>query len=455
MSVTKVKKLPSRFSPAEIRDDYVPKEVYFSKDFARLEADHMWPFVWQVACRQEEIPEIGDYVTYDIVDDSIIVVRTAKDTIKAFHNVCSHRGMRLTNGVGSAQKFTCNFHGWQFSLNGDNTRVVDRGDWGDCLNDDDIKLKSVKVETWGGFVFINMDAGCEPLAKYLEPINDYCGKFEFDKLRHRWYKTVIMPANWKVVVEFFIEFYHVQQAHKQLLPFSNDYSLSDGFGRHAAIWYKAEGADLFKRSPHLPKKQEPDFKDHVLNFVDSFNRELQAMVTERNYTATQRLRDEVPAGTPPMEVLGKWGQFQFEAAQADGSGWPAELTPEDIARSKFDWHMFPNTVFLHALVDGVLWYRMRPNGNDPDSCIFDIWSLQRYGPGKVPPLKREFYADWREAEWPLIFEQDFVNIPEVHKGMKSRGFSGGRANPVQERAMTNFHRNLRELIASGANKKAR
>jgi hypothetical protein len=107
--------------------------------------------------------------------------------------------------------------------------------------------------------------------------------------------------------------------------------------------------------------------------------------------------------------------------------------------------VFPNTIFLHT-ADGVLWYRARPNGRDHDSCIFDVWSLERYVPGKEPPLKREFYSDWRQAEWPLIYKQDFVNLNSLQRGMKSRGFAGQRTNPVQERVIINFHRALRRFL---------
>jgi phenylpropionate dioxygenase-like ring-hydroxylating dioxygenase large terminal subunit len=442
------------FSPDEVRDDFIPKDVYFSPEFARLEAEHLWPYVWQLACRLEEIPNVGDYVTYDIVDESIIIVRTSKTTIKAHHNVCPHRGRRLTQGCGHAQHFVCRFHGWQFGLDGDNTRVIDRADWGDCLSPTDIRLKEVKVDTWGGFVFINMDPNSESLAEFLRPIDDYCAKFEFEKLRFRWYKTAVMPANWKTILEFFNEFYHVQQTHMQLLPFTNDYSNSDGFGRHAAMWYPATGALPLSRSPRLPPKDEPDFRNFVLEFVETFNRDLKAMVTERNFNAAQRLRKEVAATAEPVAVLQKWVEFQLEAAAEDGSGWPAELTPEYIENSKLDWHVFPNTIYLHGFVDGVLWYRARPNGHDPESCIFDVWSLQRYGDGQAPPLKREFYEDWRQGDWPMILQQDFANLGAVQQGMKSRGFAGSRTNPVQERAISNFHRRLREFLRDASNAKS-
>lgn len=434
------------FPPEDVRDDFVPKEVYFSREFARLEEENLWPYVWQLACRLEEIPRVGDYLTYDIVDDSILIVRTGESSIKAYHNVCPHRGRRLVQDCGNAQRFVCRFHGWQYDLEGNNVKVVDENDWGGCLKLEDIRLREVRADLWGGFVFVNMDPHGESLADFISPVDDYCAKFEFEKLRFRWYKTTVLPGNWKVMLEFFNEFYHVQQTHQQLLPFSNDYSNSDGFGRHGAMWYPPSGAFPLSRSPRLPPKEEPDYRNFVLDFVETFNRDLKAMVTERNYEASQRLRTEVSADAPAAEVIGKWVQFQIEAAQADGSGWPQELTPEYIDRSKLDWHVFPNTIFLHGFVDGVLWYRARPNGSDPESCIFDVWSLQRYGPGKAPPLRREFYADWRDGDFPLIFTQDFANVAAVQKGLKSRGFGGARTNPVQERAITNFHRTLRKFL---------
>ncbi|MFC5463099.1 aromatic ring-hydroxylating oxygenase subunit alpha [Massilia niabensis] len=433
------------FSPDKIRDDFIPNDSYIDPDFARLEEERLWPKVWQLACRLEEIPNVGDYCTYDIVDDSIIVVHAEKDVIKAFHNACSHRGLPLTQGCGRAERFHCRFHGWKYSLKGECIEIVDSKDWNGCLKSKDVDLREVNVATWGGAVFINMDPECQPFEEFLRPVDDFMGKFEFDKLRYRWYKTVIMPVNWKRVLEAFNEFYHVQQAHAQLLAFTDDYSTSRGFGRHGNVRFAAEGTVPFKRSPRLPPKEVPDYRDYILDFVEQYNRDLQAIVTPRMHRATQRLRTEVEATAEPAEVLAKWMQFLGEAAAEDGVEFPSELTPEYIEASGFDWHVFPNTIFLHS-VDGVLWYRARPNGQDPNSCIFDVWALERYAPGKEPPLKREFYANWREGEWPLIYKQDFVNLDQLQRGMKSRGFPGQLVSPLQERTISNFHRALRRFM---------
>ena len=75
----------------------IPVEAYVSPEYARVEGDRLWPKVWQHACRVEEIPQVGDFVTYDILDDSVLIVRTAADRINAYHNVCTHRGRRLVD----------------------------------------------------------------------------------------------------------------------------------------------------------------------------------------------------------------------------------------------------------------------------------------------------------------------------------------------------------------------
>lgn len=436
----------SRFPADAVRDDFIPKEDYLSREFAELEADNLWPKVWQIACRLEEIPNKGDYVTYDIVDESIIVVRANDGEVSAFYNVCPHRGTQLTEGCGSAKQFVCSFHGWRFGLDGRNIAVIDRHDWGDCLKDEDVCLTPVKVGIWGGWVWINLDPECQPLEAFLEPMKSLCDKYEFEKLRFAWYRTTIVPANWKTVVEAFTEFYHVQQTHEQMLIYTQDYSTSRAMGRHGWISYDSGAGLPIGRSPRLPPKEEPDFRNYILEYARQFKYDLNAMQTERAYQAAQRLRDEVAADADPVDVITKWGEFTYQAAIDSGAGWPAELTPEYMAESGFDWHVFPNTVFLHPAVEAVLWYRMRPNGRDHESCIFDVWSLERFPRGEEPPLKREFYRDWQEAEWPLIYTQDFQNIPKVQKGMRSRGFKGARTSPVQERAIANFHRVLRRFL---------
>jgi len=91
----------------------VAKEAYYQPEYLALEKERLWPRTWQMACRAEEIPEVGDYLTYEIADESIVIVRAAQDRLNAFFNVCRHRGRRITKGCGQATRLRCPFHGWQ------------------------------------------------------------------------------------------------------------------------------------------------------------------------------------------------------------------------------------------------------------------------------------------------------------------------------------------------------
>src|SRR5262249_23164174 len=116
-----------------VRDDgFVPKERYTSREFVDLEMERLWPRVWQVACREEQIPEVGDYLEYTIGDQSILIVRSAPDAITASYNTCLHRGTRLGAGTGHFENGTiqCRFHAWRYALDGHLTRVVDREEFG-------------------------------------------------------------------------------------------------------------------------------------------------------------------------------------------------------------------------------------------------------------------------------------------------------------------------------------
>src|ERR1700722_14325945 len=107
----------------------VAKEEYCSAEFAQLEKERLWPHVWQMACRVEELPKTGSFTTYDILNESVLLVRTESGQIKAYNNACLHRGRRLATGCGFSMALVCPFHGWKWNLNGANTAVVDEPDW--------------------------------------------------------------------------------------------------------------------------------------------------------------------------------------------------------------------------------------------------------------------------------------------------------------------------------------
>src|SRR5262245_20541975 len=140
-------------------------EAYISEEYARAERDKLWRKVWLQVGRVEEIAEVGDYISYEILDDSILIVRAAVGEIRAYHNVCQHRGRRLVDTPkgakhargralsvqeGGSPQFSCRYHGWRYGLDGKSTRVVHEQDWKGVLRSECIGLPRVDVDTWGG-----------------------------------------------------------------------------------------------------------------------------------------------------------------------------------------------------------------------------------------------------------------------------------------------------------------
>jgi phenylpropionate dioxygenase-like ring-hydroxylating dioxygenase large terminal subunit len=424
----------------------VNRENYTSPEFARREKERLWPKVWQVACRLEEIPQTGNYITYEVADESIVVVRTAAELVKAYHNVCPHRGRQIMEGCGKTNNFRCRYHGWTFDLEGNAIHVQDRHDWGECLKLADLKLIEVKVGIWGGFVFVNMNPDCEPLADYLSPLQEFLDPFEYENMRYRWYLELTLPANWKVALEAFLEGYHVAGTHPQLLPYQgDDYTQSYAHGKHSHFGYWQSTQPLGVPSPRLKMDIPADVRPGVVEFFEMMERDFAAIFTDRDALAARRILKELPADATPMHALGGAVEFGRQAADGEGAGYPPNLTWEKLGRAGTDWHVFPNCATL-PWWDGAVWYRARPNGDDPDSCIFNIWSLKRYVDGGEPPLQRRVYKGVEGHSFGLIVDQDLANMSRVQRGMKSSAFKHARPNPVQEMEVINFHRVLETYL---------
>jgi phenylpropionate dioxygenase-like ring-hydroxylating dioxygenase large terminal subunit len=419
-------------------------ENYLSPEFAQKEKAHLWTKVWQVACREEEIPKSGDYLVYEVADETIVVVRRPDGGIKAFHNVCPHRGRKIMDGCGHAVNFRCAYHNWTFDLDGKNVAVQDREDWAGTLDGEQLDLYGVKTGTWGGFVWINMDAECETLEAYLETIPEFLDPFEYEKLRYRWYLELTLPCNWKVALEAFMEGYHVAGTHPQLLPVQgDDYTQSYAQGKHGHFGYWESTQPAGVPSPRLKKAIPSDVRPGIVDFFRQMEDDFGAIFTDRDFEASKKIMDVLPADADPMTAFGTAVELGRQAADAEGLGY------EELGKAGADWHIFPNCVTL-PWFDGAVWYRARPNGDDPNSCIFNIWSLKRYAPGAEPRLERRVIEDATGMSFGLIVDQDLANMTAVQKGMKSSAFRYAKPNPKQEMELINFHRTLERYVLGQA-----
>jgi phenylpropionate dioxygenase-like ring-hydroxylating dioxygenase large terminal subunit len=426
-----------------VRPDFVPADAYIRPEYVEIEAQTLWPRTWLIAAREEELKRAGDYVVFDIGRESILIVRGENSALRAFYNVCRHRGRRLKDDpFGHTSRFIrCGFHGWTYRLDGSILSVLHREDWKGCADftDEALRLRELRLETWAGWIWVTMDADIEPLREYLGPVAAALDPFEFEHCRYAWYQTIVVPCNWKVIIDAFNEAYHVPATHPNMFKYGWPGSHTATFGRHGAFF---QHNAFFQKSAAAGDGAQPvPLRERLDHFFSSLYERAHSMVAPYTLKAAKRLA-ELPDDTDDMSVLTRFGELQREEMEKTGARWPEGLTPNRLAEAPTDFHIFPNTTVV-PLADGALWHRMRPNGDDPGSAIWDIWSLERFAPGGEPELKREFFPSPQAFRGRNPFlEEDFSNMEAVQKGMWSRSFQGARTNPVQESTVSNFHRVL-------------
>ena len=206
--------VPFRISNPE----QIPAQRYYDDAFFARERENLWPHVWQMAARLEEIPALGDFVEYKNLGKSVIIVRT-KAGVKAYHNACRHRGVQLVSEVGNCKTkgFICPFHGWHWNMDGENSFVYAKQMFSaESLDRAELNLVPCRVELWGGCAFINFDDSAPPLLDYLGPVAERLDARNVGQLKMEWWYSTVLPVNWKLAMEAFMESYHTMRTHPQL-----------------------------------------------------------------------------------------------------------------------------------------------------------------------------------------------------------------------------------------------
>lgn len=427
--------------PFQITDpELIPTERYYDEAFFKLEQEKLWPQVWQMACRLEEIPEPGDYVVYDILDRSVIIVHS-NDGIKAFHNACRHRGVRLAHGPGhlSEAGFECPFHGWRYSAEGDCTFVYGRNIFSDkLLKDEDIALAPVRIEFWAGCAFINFDDAAPSLRECLGPVAERMDARHADKLKMEWWCGTVLPTNWKLAIEAFQEGYHVMTTHPQL--FETTYQASRPYGPDA------EG----KRTNDKLTSRETI--EAATKFMARLSEGMDGMVHKTEVAVIEKLRGmEVPEDPELAFRL-----FYGSAHGAIGKDAAARGVPIfdmlQVAQN-VEFHavefMFPN-FFLLPMFSAMSSYRIRPLG--PESCFFEIWSLVLPEEGQQMETPSEpTILPYDSDQFPEIPRQDYSNLPIQQLGLHNLSFMRlGKGGPGQqgEGMISNYQRLIDGYLAS-------
>lgn len=192
----------------------LPPGRYTSQEFFDLERKHLWSRVWLYAAHQSEMPEPGSYVLLDIPGAPIFLIRDRDGEIRAFYNVCSHRGAPLVRDrCGQAHVLRCTYHQWSYNTQGELLGVMDERDFPAPFERSTLGLQQVRCECWGGWIFVNEDRDAPPLREWLGMIADEFEQFEPETLRPAAIKSYTLECNWKLTMDAFLEVYHIKGIH--------------------------------------------------------------------------------------------------------------------------------------------------------------------------------------------------------------------------------------------------
>ena len=440
----------SRPSPAFLTEDHyeylgsepLPVARYISEEFAQAEREKMWPHVWQFAAREEDLPDVGDYVVYENAGRSYLISRQEDGSIRAFHNVCLHRGRKLRTTDGHADQFTCPFHG--FSWQKDGSFATNPCLWDFAHLAGKIDLPQAEVGRWAGYVFVRDEPGGPSLAEFLAPLPEH-----FKRWRHEECTTVIwvgkeVAANWKVVAEAFMEAWHTIVTHPQLLPFSGDCNSA------YQIWGDNVNANLVPfgvMSPHVDPtgKTEQWIVDEFIKYNGR---------SGDNYDASaDPYAVQVPEGASARVAL---GEAMRQAYTAQSGYDHADATDSELLDALV-YNVFPNFAPWGGFMPNIV-YRWRP-GKTADTCLMEVRVLSRAKKGEPIPRGVPLHFLGPDEKWTAapelgglgdVFEQDMDNLPYVQQGLHCSKTGKVQLADYQEIRIRQFHRTLDKYLAADA-----
>lgn len=334
-----------------LRGDPITADRYFSREFAEAEWNGMWKRVWHVGGRLSQLQQVGDFVVHNFLRQSILIMRQEDGSIRAFHNVCRHRGNRLAwveeGGVNDGIR--CSYHGWLYGLDGVVREVQDPDDFPQGSPCGKARLKEVRCETWGGFVWYSFDPEAPPLLEYLDPIPTLLANRAMEALTRVVWMTVTVNTNWKFSPDNFNESYHLPTVHPQMRQMIDED-------------YRNTHFDMFPNGHNRMVEQgQPSMRADFPNMVEPVWEMMLAEWGLDPKAYEGRARDGRKALQQAKRTLGpERGYAYFDRFLDD------ELT------DYFHHTIFPN-VTITGTPDGVHFFRTEPAANDPEWCTFDYW----------------------------------------------------------------------------------
>ena len=191
---------------------HLPGAVYSSPEIYEQEKDQIFMTHWLSVGRLDEIPEVGDYFTFQVMKESIVVSRPTSDTVVAYMNQCLHRGVEVAAGRGNAKEFSCPYHAWLYDVAGN--LIVAPGMKQSEVNLANCSLRRVELRTWRGWIFVNFSDQPVPFEEFVEPLERDLWWFQTQNCRTAGKVVIDVKCNWKFLIENLIDIYHVGVIHK-------------------------------------------------------------------------------------------------------------------------------------------------------------------------------------------------------------------------------------------------
>jgi phenylpropionate dioxygenase-like ring-hydroxylating dioxygenase large terminal subunit len=467
----------------------IPVERYIDRRFHELEKEKLWSKVWQVAAHEDDFPNVGDVVPYDITTMSFLVVRTSENEYKAYYNACLHRGRKLReNRAKSLDELRCPFHGWSWNLDGSLKQVPCAYDFAG-MNRDEESLPEVQVGRWGRFIFINPDPQAAPLEDHLGDLASHFEVLPYDRRFKQAHVAKVIKANWKVVQDAFMESYHVLMTHPQILTGgANDLCTKyDAFGNYSrAIRCGAleteglpswESVDTENGMTCLRHPLNGWLYEHVGDGVVQVTTPkgksgkftanadwIEGELTDANphmclWAGGRQLLPGGPAPRPrdlaiPDDMKAAMADAPPRVIQAelqrrmlkDVIPSVADTIPDVELHSSMYFTVFPNWHPWGSF--NLINYRFRPNGDNHEECIMECMYLAPIPEnGEYEPASEIHWLepdeDWTNAPelgmLTKIFNQDLRNLPYVFQGMKATARKHLRIGDYNELKLRHFH----------------
>lgn len=420
--------------PADLGTEDLPVTRYTSRAYHEAEVEHVWRRAWQMACRESDIPAVGDVHVYDIVNDSILIVRSAPAEIKAYYNACLHRGTALKVADGNVPCLRCPFHGWTWNLDGQLAHTPSRWDL-EHVDPVQMSLPEVACDTWDGWVFVSMNPEPEPLPEFLGPLVEHFAAFPLADRVTALQVEARLPCNWKLALEAFIESYHVWITHPEIAPYSADESTQyDILGEHVSRMITLEG---------LPSTQLPDPVDERAAAA--------AMITGFGLGDPAAL--DARGDRSGRDVVGDLMRGGFGALY----GVDLSAVSNTELMDAIEYLLFPNFTPWGGFGLPIV-YRFRPDGDNHESSLMDIRLLAPLPPGarRPPPAPVhhiEDGEDWNQIPniGPLgpVFAQDTANLRRMQRGLRTTRKPGVTLTNYQESRIRHHAATLDRYIERG------